>query len=63
MCQWGVKDGNNNGVEEGRRIVGDGGIPILWSWSGNIDDDGGCVPLFGLVFLLSASPQTVPSPA
>jgi hypothetical protein len=57
MHQWGVNDCNNTGVEEGRRIVGDGGIPSLWIQSGSIDDDVGCVPLFGLVFLLYAPPQ------
>jgi hypothetical protein len=29
MRQWGVKDGDNKGVEKVRRIVGDGGIPSL----------------------------------
>jgi hypothetical protein len=57
MRPWVVKDGGNNGVEEGIRVVGIGGIPSLWSWSGSIDDDGGCVPLSGLVFLLCAPPQ------
>jgi hypothetical protein len=62
MQRWGVKNGNNNGVEEGRRIVGDGRIPSTWSRSGSIDDDGGCVTQSCLVFLLCALLQTIPSP-
>ncbi len=57
MLWWGVKDIDDNGVVEGRRIVGNGGTPSLWSWSGSIDDNGSCVSLSGLVFLLCAPPR------